>query len=428
VSEVTCNQAKATNIFPGSSTPEWLSCVTFEGDANQVARISYGSSEHGSVASGDIISEQALLRTLSALKNANTAVGYLQQKGLCCASFTILRLVRLEGGVECIELRPVDIALIENLRSSLQSWSLDTTNLYDLLTARMIASDILSIVDETFGSLLNPRPHDSLDPGIVLDICALAAQILTLGILSYTQAHTGCLHPDYMVSPVSEVHLSGNKDHYASIVVKLLDFTCLRGMVEESVFVFCGDAKKASHTSFHLLASSEDLADTWSPTRFVTNTAMPDGQAKLCAIEVGGGTISCIDELSRKFHWSPGLTRYDRSRPVFTSKEKILIGAIMVNEHCPLDETQSWRDPATNAFIRHLGTREATWELQEKHIGGQAGQYAVLGFNATYIKQNGVTLKQQQLMLPFNEIDLAFLNSTCGLQISCTCIPNLLFS
>jgi hypothetical protein len=81
-----------------------------------------------------------------------------------------------------------------------------------------------------------------------------------------------------------------------------------------------------------------------------------------------------------------------------------------------------------NAYIRHLGTREATWELREKQVGGQAGQYAVLAFNATYIKQNGVTLKQHQLMLSFNEIDLAFLNSTYGLQISCTYIFSVIFS
>lgn len=75
----------------------------------------------------------------------------------------------------------------------------------------------------------------------------------------------------------------------------------------------------------------------------------------------------------------------------------------------------------TNAYLKHLGTRNSSWGLREKQTGFQGGQYAVLAFNATFIKQNGVTLKQQQLMLPFNEIDLAFLNSTCGFQISfCT--------
>lgn len=393
-----------------------------------MARINYGSPEDDSVAFSDSISELALLRTLSALNNANTAVGFLQQKGLCCASFTILRLVRSQRRVKCIELCPVDIALIESLRSSLQLWSLDLTNLDSLRIATVVASNIVSIVDETLGSSMNPHPHLPLDPFDSLDTCALAAQVLTLGILSYTQAHTGCIHPDFLIAPLSAVHLSGiDKDLNALVAVKLFDFTCLRDMIDESVLVFYGDNLNEFRTSFDLLASPEDLADTWNPTRFVTNTAISDGHAKLYAIDVGGGTINCVDQVSRKFHWSPGSRRYDISRPAFTSKEKILIGAITVNDHCPLDETQSWRDPTTNAFIRHLGTREATWKLREKQVGGQAGQYAVLGFNATYIKQNGVTLKQQQLVLPFNEIDLAFLNSTCGLQISCTYIFEVFF-
>jgi hypothetical protein len=105
----------------------------------------------------------------------------------------------------------------------------------------------------------------------------------------------------------------------------------------------------------------------------------------------------------------------------FNSKDKVLIGGATINDECPLDETESWRHPATNAYLRHLGTHESSWELRELQAGLQGGQYAVLAFNSTFVKQPGVTLKQQQLMLPSNEIDMAFLNSKCGLQISfCT--------
>jgi hypothetical protein len=297
----------------------------------------------------------------------------------------------------------------------------------------MIASRVLSVVSESLGDIANLPPHQPLDPVASLDTCALAAQVLTLGLVSYAQAHSGHLHPEFLVEPLSEVHLlgiTGDADR-VPIIVKFLDFTCLRDMVQDYVLVFCVKDDKAlsqGKTSFDLLASPEDLADTWSPVRFVTDTSISNGTAKLYAIEVGGGTIHRVDEDSRKFHWSLGSKRYGTSKMIFNSNEKILIGAITVNDNCPLDETQSWRDPATNAYIRHLGTRESTWELREKQVGGQAGQYAVLAFNATYIKQNGVTLKQQQLMLPFNEIDLAFLNSTCGLQISCTYIFSVVFS
>lgn len=44
-----------------------------------------------------------------------------------------------------------------------------------------------------------------------------------------------------------------------------------------------------------------------------------------------------------------------------------------------------------------------------------------MSFNPIYVKQDGITLKQRQLMLPFNEIDIVFLNSASGLQPSlCT--------
>jgi hypothetical protein len=422
-----------SNSFAVQSNPEWISCVDFDGIANSIARIRYYSPEESSENGPDGVSETALLRTLSALDRANTAVGLLQQSGLCCDSFTILRLIQSENNVTYIELCPIDIALIERLRSELQRWSKNRKNYDFLQIATMKASRVLSIVNEDLGGIANLPMHQPLNPVASLDICALAAQVLTLGLVSYAQAHSGYLHPEFLVEPLSEVHLLGNTGDAdrARIIVKFLDFTCLRDMVRDSVLVFCvKDDKVLSQgkRSFDLLASPEDLADTWSPARFVTDTSMSYGYAKLYAIEVGGGTIHRIDGDSGKFHWSLGSKRYCTSKTTFNSNEKILIGAITVNGNCPLDETQSWRDPATNAYIRHLGTREATWELQEKQVGGQAGQYAVLAFNATYIKQNGVTLKQQQLMLPFNEIDLAFLNSTCGLQISCTYIFSVIFS
>jgi hypothetical protein len=261
----------------------------------------------------------------------------------------------------------------------------------------------------------------------------LVAHILTLGLVSYAQAHSSHLHPEFLVEPISEVHLLGNTGDAdrAPIIVKFLDFTCLGDMVQDSVLVFCVKDNKAhsqGKTSFDLLASPEDLADTWSHIRFVTNTSMSNRTAKLYKIKVGGGTINRINEDSRKFHWSLGSKHYGTSKITFNSNEKILISAITVNDNCLLDETQSWRDLVTNAYIQYLGTRKAAWELREKQVGGQAGQYAVLAFNATYIKQIGVTMKQQQLMLPFNEIDLSFWNSMCGLQISCTYIFSVIFS
>lgn len=407
----TCGIAGAVPVV--SARPDWIPCVVFGGDANSIARISYDPPHK------DVHSDPGALpcvsRTLDALSKAYAAIGCLQKSGLCCDSFTILRQVQLQGTEFFIELCPVELSLIQRLYSALQNWVGDSKTLSHLQHVAMLANRILSIFQ------IDRRSKGATY--VILDNCALAAQALTLGILSYTQAHTGKIHPEFLVDPLSEIHLLGNMglSDSAPLVVKLLDFTCMKGMVQDKVLVFCpGENNPVPLDSgpFDLLASPEDLADTWTPTRFVT--AVSNGSQKLYAIEVGGGTISCAED-HQKFHWSHGAKLYDSCKVAFNSKEKILIGGITINDSCPLDEAQSWRDPMTNAYLRHLGTHETTWELQEKQAGIQGGQYAVIGFNAVYVKQNGVTLKQQQLMLPFKEIDLAFLNSRCGLQISfCT--------
>jgi hypothetical protein len=271
------------------------------------------------------------------------------------------------------------------------------------------------------------------NPLVWLNECALAVQILTVGILSYTQGHIGSLKPEFLVDPLTELHLLGNDTGTPGILAKLLPLTCMGKMLQNPVLVFTvdivnsrsGPKDTADDILYDLFASPEDIADTWSPARFVvrTGTAAEMGpechSRKLWAIEVGGGTIAHASSDSPKLHWSEG-GRAD-FRATFAWKEKIMIGGVTVNDQCPLNEAESWRDRTTNAYLHQLGTHQGGWELQEKQIGLQGSQYAVVGFNATYVKQPGVTLKQRQLMLPSHEIDLAFLNSTCGLQISfCT--------
>ena len=103
---------------------------------------------HGEDAPDDV-SESALLRTLSALNRANTAVGLLQRSGLCCDAFTILRLIQSQSNVTYVELCPMDIAIIERLRLALQRWSENGKNHDFLRFATMIASCVLSVVNES---------------------------------------------------------------------------------------------------------------------------------------------------------------------------------------------------------------------------------------------------------------------------------------
>jgi hypothetical protein len=311
---------------------------------------------------------------MNALQGASTAIGFLQQSGICCDSFTLLRKAVPEAldGTDCVELCRVPIALLEELRLSLRIWCDQSFN-YDVLEdCWSIALKILKIV---FGTLtLEPsRSNAMLEDDIRLHVIALSIQIVAMSILSYTQAHSGHIKPDFLVDPLLEIHLLGNGKLHPQVVVKMLDFTCLRGMIQDNVVVFCPTAVREDMTqknqpSYDLLASPVDFADTWGPARFVTDTTA--ASSSLYAIEVGGGTVYYA-ELTKKLHWSSGLRPYASFTVTFSSGKKILIGGATINYNCPLDEDQSWRHPATNAYIRNLGTYQASWELQQAQVGLQ---------------------------------------------------------
>lgn len=396
-------------------TPEWMrwtSCVQFTGEDNSVAWVSYAEADFPAKP------EIRMARIIDTLRRTCSAVGFLQESDFICDGFTVLKF---DTGKElCIELSQINVEPIEELYLILET--LEEGMLQD--PTNLVRFKICSLAAEVFVSMFGEQYQEheiSLDA--VLNDCALAAQILSLGILCYAQAHIGHLNPEFLVDSLQEVHLLGTSLETSShVVAGLHNFTCMKDMVRDSVLVFRiateGSSSFDSPVVYDLLASPQDLVVTWSPARFITE---PNG-TNLYAIEIGGGIINFPQTSSTKAHWSPGQHYHGEYSLGFKWDKKILIGGTTINDKCPLDETKSWQHPATNAYLKHLGTSDTCWELREKQVGMQGGgQYITLAFNPTYIKQDGVTLKQQQLMLPFNEIDLAFLNSTCGLQISfCT--------
>ncbi|KAF8860775.1 hypothetical protein BDZ45DRAFT_724295 [Acephala macrosclerotiorum] len=440
-----CGIAGSIPLSSKEDECEWMTSARFAKD-NTVVWIRYDGGDSRAISTIykpafrtlDSLRHELVSR-IDALERAYHAIGYLQETGICCDAFTILVLRARDSpnGVPFVELCTVDISLVESLKLAVQLYTTNTSDAGYLQSCASIAKTIISKISEQYSEdLLLDRMFEA---SICLNQCALAIQILTVGILSYAQGHTGGLHPHFLVDPLSELHLLGMDadESEAHIVMNLVQLTCIGDMLQKPVLVFrvANVEFPSSYVNdldeerkFDLFASPESVADTWGPARFVVNASITSAAAEsssqqtsrnLRAVEVGGGTITHTDANSQKLHWCAGIRPYFGA--TFDSKEKILIGGVTVNEKCPLDEGESWRLPVTNAYLRHLGTHQGGWELQQKQIGLQGGQYAVLQFNSTYVKQEGVTLKQQQLMLPSNEIDLAFLNSTCGLQISfCT--------
>jgi len=76
-----------------------------------------------------------------------------------------------------------------------------------------------------------------------------------------------------LVDPLFELHLLGSgipSFTTSYVVIRMMDFTCLKGMVQDSVLVFSmiGEDDEVyeppKRLSYDLLASPEDLAYTWS--------------------------------------------------------------------------------------------------------------------------------------------------------------------
>jgi len=398
-------------IVPLRANTPHESCVQFE-KGNSTALISYQDRYRGFYDSG--IQRSRVSQMLEDLDRIFHVLGFLQEEGLCCDAITILRITNATGP---IELCKVKFTLLTTFRVALGVWEMKE-DVQNVECRQACEREARRILDVFVGAAAAARPY-SWD-----DCFSVVLQCLFTAILSYIQAHVGSVHPTYLVNELREIRLFGIRTQTAEsahVVVELLDFTCVKEMVEDSALVFRSSEIPATRygTRFDLLASPEDIADTWGPARFVTDPHL--GPRALHAIEIGGGTISRPSDDSDNLHWARGQKAFGSYSKAFGSTRKMLIAGISINIQCPLDETKSWLHPATSAYLKNLGTYDSSWELREKQAGFQGGQYAVLAFNATYIKQNGVTLKQRQLMLPFNEIDLAFLDSSCGLQVSlCT--------
>ncbi|KAJ9623882.1 hypothetical protein H2203_005327 [Taxawa tesnikishii (nom. ined.)] len=244
-------------------------------------------------------------------------------------------------------------------------------------------------------------------------------QVLALGILSYSNAHIGPLQPFYLERSLANITLAGTG--YGSekpITVDLANLACMGKMLGEPVMVFgWGPGLKwGSVDAYKLLASPEDLVDTWGPGRFVIDRHAPENE-KLQAIEIGGGTILRTEDPSQ-FHWGQQPWVPDSTGRGFSSTEKIIIaGQPERNAACLLDHGRISHQ--SEAFLHRLGPVPEIWQLAERQFGLQVGQYGVAQFNATWKKRKSVTLKDMWLDEP--NMSLSFLESYWGIQVSlCT--------
>jgi hypothetical protein len=356
------------------------------------------------------------------LETLEFAAGVLQQVGGCCDSFTILS--RDGSGVE---LQKVELVVLRRFRQ--------------MLTEFMAPHDgILSRWDQLWSSLCPlvglkqiladyPGPFDR---AFMIHVCSLAVQFLSLALLSYTQAHCGPIRPCFLDTPQKRVFLLGSAeaDSHARIpciVGSTVELTCMGEMIGQPVFAFQyfprydkALLREELSGKFDVIASPEDLLDTWGPGELVAD--VKDSQ-RLMAISMGGGSITASKKEDRTvLHWSREKLPSNSLTIWFDRRSKVKIGAMVVeNPNCKANVQVQMRNSV--ALLEELGTSPSYWEVSERQIGlGVQGGQSVLGtfqFNQTWVKMPGRTKKSA--MLVQQSVYTADLESPFGVQVSiCT--------
>lgn len=404
-------------IAPKSrNVQDWTGLVNILGASNDTALITYDM--HGT-------RYQLVSRVSEALQRFCGVASYLQRRGLCCTSFTVLRRTSTNDDV-AIEIRQVNLHLASDLLTVLLLLvhNFESPGLIPRCLPRL-----KELADEIIDSVCNSENinEGQLDFRDCLDRVALAVQILTLGLYLYSQGHTGAVHPFFLMNPLSNIYLFGTQSvsqlPNALVQVSLCGLTCMAKVTGDRVMVFNSYRIPwfdNGTREFDLLASPEDLADTWDVWRFIADATAPYGE-DIYAIEVGEGFISSEGEFYMwngdaipKLHWTRRAQPLKNTKP-FGLHSKALIGTTTINVSCPVDEDSSWQ--IAHVTMGTLGTDLSYWERSEAQAGFQGGQYLIAQCNLTWAKRPGTTLKQKHL----SNINLPFLESDWGLQISyCT--------
>ena len=401
-------------IFPSSRDREdWNGSVAFA-NQNSVAVVSY---THPDIT-------QVAFRVTRVLELFCTALSQAQSAGLCCESFTILTQNTSTAN-------PRDDAMIEVCRVAFELPLQILDAVRHLASHRNIRNDDIQAASKLLKTICpgteNQRFFESSDRLAFLHMCSLSIQIMSLGFQSYVQAHVGPFHPSFLDTALQEIRLLGcepSLELYPVVELQLKGLTCVGDMLQGPVLVFemlpsagsIPSIKDSEPGNFDLLASCEDLIDTWGPGQFVVPTAHSKYPSAVC---IGGGVICVSDPASNRFHWSRDASSEKLCQGALDPASKIRIGTVELNSKCRIDEAQC--RTKYGKLLQHLGPYTPCWELEETQIGGQGGMHFLVQANATFKRYPGRTLKQEILDEKQNWNLISFIEEHWAVQVSlCT--------
>ena len=390
---------------------KWNGSVRFE-EQNSVAIVTHSQPQDDLESSQYVTMAFHIARIMKSLENFCLAAAHAQAAGLCCNSFTIVR-VESESSVK---LETIDFMLAEQMLGHLNHISNEPVHYGDIQRAAARILEPISGEDLYYN---NYDIHDTLKK------CSLATQVLCLGFLSYSQAHIGPIRPFFLDTPLEKVRLLGlgfTSAYNFTVEANLKQLTCLDGMVQSPVFVFSKIPKRSEATiqftqepRYDVLVNCANILDTWGPGHFFIDreTSLP------YAIKIGNGIIYSTDPEISRYHWSSGISPGDIPRSSFDLSTEMIIGTpVIVNDQCNLDIEECRK--RSSAFLEPMGTYRAYWMHDERQIGIQGGQYAVVQAIAAAHKMPGRNLKQH-IIEQDDEMLLSFINELWGVQVSfCT--------
>jgi hypothetical protein len=409
-------------VIPTSRNPnQWNGAVTFK-EQNSVAIVTYARFREN----GKLDSRTVLDRITTALNRSCAAAGHMQASGLCCDSFTVIVHQTPEPEHD-VGTTPVSLCRISFL-SALQILAelKDLSSCYKITESNL--ANALRLLHGLLGSIFQSCPEifrpDDLDGS--LHSLSLIVQLISLGLLSYNQGHVGPIQPFFLDTPQSKILLAGSKaceSHPKGIIAELTNLTCIGDMVGGPVLTFKIDQLPTDvpclqdERRFDLLATAEDLLDTWGPGSFIVHR---DSSASPCAIKICGGIVYAPRENALKFHWSPAPHLGLLPPAYLNPRSKICIGSLVaVNPNWNINERECW-ERSCCAF-ENLGVHDDDfWTHDESQVGFQAGNYILLQANIIKHRLPGKTLKQ--IILEWEmEMLIPALSCLWGLQVSfCT--------
>lgn len=379
---------------------------------------------------------QLLERSKNTINRFLQLYEWLQSLGRIKDDFVILRF----GEQYQVRAVRIDLSHIHKLKSSIEQ-TLSTPGIETMYSheLRRASGTLLRLLLE-----IDPRGLESAHA------CAIAVQALCVAILSLSQAHLGELNPFFMEHSLSLISFYESQDAKFSAPIchfGLVALACAGDMVKSHVMVFSQRdlwSIESHLTPCNLVISPEEIRELWGP---VTVVSYPNPEREemssretLLGLATHDGLIYRPSERSSMMHWAATEPKDAPEQPSVPSiplddilndtpmgpqmswdmTKQITIGALdLTNSLCPtrpdLHGTVSRKN--ISRFIEELGTRPETWQLREKQIGIQGGQFLNGTINGTLIRYDPRSRKQKGL----EQVDLNFLNKPWGLLVSvCT--------